>query len=396
MNPLLFFNYQQIKQPFDPSQLQIVNGVAIIRWDNSAEALQAIVYCLLERQSFFIGSSAWSELFYEPFLSLINAHGCPVESCLIATSGTSGMPKLCVQPIANLFLAAERAIAALPSADAAEFVLSLPPVAMGGLLTIVKALTLQQSIHLSADHWLTNLADLSQPALAIVPQQLPKLAQYLTKHPQHLHSILIGGDALNFQQRQLLNNINCPISISYGATETAGQIMATSYDADTNAPLSSLSGITVDLTDAGQLLIKAPTLAAGYLKTNGITPLPVNSDGFFVSNDVVELTPKFKVLGRIDFQFKSGGQMVNPEMIEQAFKLAGLVDDILVLPHPDQTLGTVPIAFIKDGTKEDHLTAFAFEHLPIHLRPTTYRKLPNGFEFSDPLLRRKLLANFED
>ena len=196
MNPLLFFNHQQIKQPFDRSQLQIVNGVAIIRWDNSAKALQAIVYCLVESQSFFIGSSAWSELFYEPFLSLINAHGCPVESCLIATSGTSGMPKLCVHPIANLFLAAERATSTLPSMNLAEFVLALPPVAMGGLLTIVKAISLQRPIHLSVDRWLTNLAQLSQPALAIVPQQVPKLAQHLTKYPQGLHSILIGGDAL--------------------------------------------------------------------------------------------------------------------------------------------------------------------------------------------------------
>ena len=99
------------------------------------------------------------------------------------------------------------------------------------------------------------------------------------------------------------------------------------------------------------------------------------------------------MLGRIDFQFKNGGQMVNPEMIEAAFKSAGLVEHMLVVPHPDQTLGSVPIAFINDETKQDRLTAFALEHLPIHLRPTTYRKLPNGFEFSDPLLRRKLLVH---
>ena len=123
MNPLLFFNHQQIKQPFDPSQLQIVNGVAIIRWDNSAEALQAIVYCLLERHSFFISSSAWTDSFYDPFLSLINAHGCPATSCLIATFHRWG-PKLCVQPIANLFL--KRATEMLPSVNDPEFVWPSP------------------------------------------------------------------------------------------------------------------------------------------------------------------------------------------------------------------------------------------------------------------------------
>ncbi|MGC6367996.1 MAG: AMP-binding protein [Candidatus Marinamargulisbacteria bacterium] len=393
MNGLLFFNHQTINSSFDPSSLVLMNGVAIIRWDNSAKALQAIGYCLVERQSFFIVSSAWSKPFYTPFLSLINDHSCPAASCLIATSGTAGVPKLCVHPIANLFLAAERATSTLPSMNLAEFVLALPPVAMGGLLTIVKALSLQRPIYLSADHWLTNLAQLSQPALAIVPQQVPKLVQHLTRYPQGVHSILIGGDALPPQHRQQLKNINCPISISYGATETAGQIMASMYSDDLSAPLSPLAGITVMTSDAGQLLIKAPTLATGYLTINGIIPLPVNSDGFFVSNDVVELTPQFKVLGRVDFQFKNGGQMVNPEMIEAAFKSAGLVEHMLVVPHPDQTLGNVPVAFINDKTKQDRLTAFALEHLPIHLRPTTYRKLPNGFEFSDPLLRRKLLAH---
>ena len=161
------------------------------------------------------------------------------------------MPKLCVHPIANLFLAAERATSILPSMNLAEFVLALPPVAMGGLLTIVKAISLQRPIHLSVDHWLTNLAQLSQPALAIVPQQVPKLAQHLTKYPQGLHSILIGGDALIPHHYQLLKNIDCPISISYGATETAGQIMASSYEDDLNAPLSPLAGIAMS-SDAGQ------------------------------------------------------------------------------------------------------------------------------------------------
>ena len=68
MNPFLFFNHQQIKQPFDRSQLQIVNGVAIIRWDNSAKALQAIVYCLVESQSFLLvqvhGQNCFMNHFY--------------------------------------------------------------------------------------------------------------------------------------------------------------------------------------------------------------------------------------------------------------------------------------------------------------------------------------------
>ena len=103
MNPLLFFNNQQINQPYDFTTLDITNGVAIIRWDYSVHALQSIVYCLVERQSFFVGSSTWSSSFYEQFLSLINAHGCPNGACLIATSGTAGAPNYVCNPLLIYF-----------------------------------------------------------------------------------------------------------------------------------------------------------------------------------------------------------------------------------------------------------------------------------------------------
>ena len=393
MNPLLFFNNQQINQPYDFTTLDITNGVAIFRWDYSVHALQSIVYCLVERQSFFVGSSTWSSSFYEQFLSLINAHGCPNGACLIATSGTAGAPKLCVQPITNLFLSAERAISNLPMANDAEFVMALPPVAMGGLLTIVKALSLHCPLHLCSGHWLTVLADLKYPSLAMVPQQLPKLAQYLINHPQQLHSLLIGGDELSIDYKKALSTIYCPKSVSYGATETAGQIMASPYVLDVSDSLFPLDGVSIDVTESDQLLIKAPTLALGYLTSNGLTPLPFNSDDFFISNDVVELKPSFKVIGRIDFQFKSGGQMVNPEMIEAAFKSSGLIQHMLVVPLKDEKLGMAPIAYIKDLATQEVLSKFALEQLPIHLRPLTYCLLPEGFSFSDPWLRRKLLQH---
>ena len=151
-----------------------------------------------------------------------------------------------------------------------------------------------------------------------------------------------------------------------------------------------IDGVSIDVTESDQLLIKAPTLALGYLTSNGLTPLPFNSDDFFISNDVVELKPSFKVIGRIDFQFKSGGQMVNPEMIEAAFKSSGLIQHMLVVPLKDEKLGMAPIAYIKDLATQEvylnlHLSNCLFIYVPLLIVCSL-----KGFHFLNLYLRKLL------
>ena len=143
----------------------------------------------------------------------------------------------------------------------------------------------------------------------MVPQQL---SRFINSGLSSLTiaSILIGGDAARVEMKQQADHL--PVMYSYGATETCGQIIST----DTLAvPAQHLRGYhcNYSMINWG----KTNTLAIGYLTAKGLEALPMQ-DHFFISQDVVQLPPDFMVIGRKDFQFQSGAQLVSPEFIEHA------------------------------------------------------------------------------
>jgi acyl-coenzyme A synthetase/AMP-(fatty) acid ligase len=389
----LFFNHSLVKESFRSVSLNMVNGVNIIFWDSSPLAVQSIIYCVIRKQSFMVMSAQWPTSYSDVFLTLIKRFGAPQNTCLIATSGTSGTPKLCIQPIDHLWAAADRSIARMPHASTAEFIISIAPVSMGGLLTIIRSLRLNRPLHLMSTHWATALLKCQAVALALVPHQLPKFIEILPKNYAGIHSLLLGGDALTSVHKTLISDLSVPISQSYGSTETCGQVIASPFGESLGLPLAPLSDVFIDKKCTGQLLIKGPTMALGYLTSHGIIPLPYDSNGFFISNDIVQFYPSFCVLGRIDFQFQTGAQLIHPEHIEKMIKASGIIEHIIVVPKASDTMGHVPVAFIDDLGKQKELQSFAVAQLPRHLRPSAYYKLPKNFDFSDVLLRKKILES---
>jgi O-succinylbenzoic acid--CoA ligase len=53
------------------------------------------------------------------------------------------------------------------------------------------------------------------------------------------------------------------------------------------------------------------------------------------------------VSGRKDNMFVSGGENIHPEEIEKALGAFGDVEDVIVVPVPDEEFGQRPVAFLK-------------------------------------------------
>tara|TARA_B100000674_G_scaffold496175_2_gene525612 strand:- start:1279 stop:2478 length:1200 start_codon:yes stop_codon:yes gene_type:complete len=359
----------------------------VIVYSKDLTSLSQILACLIFRRSFVVLDSSWPTHYSESFLNCLQHIPDSSPHVLIATSGSTGQPKLVCHHMDSLFKSANRSLSHSPISSTDAVLLSLSPAAMGGLLTIVKALVSGARLSLCSGHWLDALAPSGQWHLAVVPQQLARLMLDVRLSTVSFKSVLVGGDSAPYLLKQQVEEANLPVIYSYGATETCGQIVATNRTSD---DYEALPGVQLDRLNQ-QLLIQTDTLARGYLTSDGFLSLPMHN-GFYVTQDLVEFSPTFKVIGRKDFQFQSGSQLVSPEFIESELLTSSLISQVVVVPSPDDRFGWVPIAYVPDGTDIALLKMHADAHLPKHLRPASFLPLPESLSFDDPMCRRHLIG----
>ena len=111
---------------------------------------------------------------------------------------------------------------------------------------------------------------------------------------------------------------------------------------------------------------------------------------FFMTNDLVSLTPIFNVIGRLDFQFQSGAKLVSPEFIEQKMTQSGFVKNVVIIPQTHSKFGHVPIAYVSSDANLNQLKSFCESELPVYMQPSDYIRLDSNFDFSKPNTRYEL------
>ncbi len=347
-------------------------------------SIRCILTAIVHKQPFVIVDHSWPDAHIQRLYAILDANPIHEPWFCVATSGSTGHPKLVVHAIDSLIQSAERALAVSPATENDPWVLALSPAAMGGLLTIVKAWVSKGVLHIPTTHWRDTLSACRGAHTAIVPQQLVSLLD-TGLDSGGLTSVLVGGDAVSEAVQNRVRD--WPIRYSYGSTETCGQVLATIPGGDPSDyhPLPTVA-IRVDATQ--RLLVRTPTLALGYLTPEGRVPLDA-SDGFFVTNDQVQLSP-FRVIARCDYRFQSGSQLVDPLYIESVLHESGITPHIVVLPQPHPKWGHVPVAIIPSDAPIDALMAYAKAHLPIFLQPQALYRIPATLSFTDPDCRQRL------
>ena len=365
--PQIFFGSTQISVS-SILQYKFKSAIEFIRVDGSSSYIPALIQCLLHRHSFLLMNEKWPASYQQRFIQMVG-ESRPRGECYIATSGSTGTPKLCVHSIESLFKATRRSKRSITALKDAPFLISVKPSSMGGLLSIVTAIDQQAPIMFPNQHWIDTLSNspFNSYHLTLVPQQLPPLFN-VKNWPNYVASLLIGGDFLPMGMLKQLQKYPC--SYSYGLTETAGQVFATTPHSK-SIKLNPLPFVKWDTDSQSRLLVKTNTLAKGYLSDHGFTPLPLTKDGYFLTNDLVTKNP-FSITGRFDYQFQSGASLVCPEFVESTLLASGYIQRICVVPQSDDTFGFVPIAYVDSLDDMDKLIDCANQQLPIHMRPKRY------------------------
>jgi long-chain acyl-CoA synthetase len=160
--------------------------------------------------------------------------------------------------------------------------------------------------------------------------------------------IVSGGAPLASHVEEFLTVTLCaPVFQGYGLTETCGASFIAQprggHSGTVGPPLASLElrfegseELGYDPNGEpprGEILIRGPALFGGYYKDEEKTKESIDSDGWFHSGDVGELTEEgcLKVIDRIKNMFKlAQGEYIAAEKLEQVYSECSLVEQVWI------------------------------------------------------------------
>jgi O-succinylbenzoic acid--CoA ligase len=264
----------------------------------------------------------------------------PGTAVVIATSGSTGEPKLVVLSAAALrasALATERRLG-----GAARWLLALPAEHVAGVQVIVRALLAGAPPEVQdlrpgfrADDFVAAARRLGAGprCTSLVPTQLGRLLDAGGPAVDALRgfaAILIGGAALDPRLHRRALDAGVPVVTTYGMSETAGGCV---YDG------VALDGVRVDLDPDDRIRLGGATLADGYLGRPEETAAAFGG-GWFRTGDLGRWREgRLQVLGRADDVIITGGEKVAPAAVERVLAGRPGVRAACVVGLPDERWG---------------------------------------------------------
>jgi o-succinylbenzoate---CoA ligase len=262
---------------------------------------------------------------------------------VIATSGSTGVPKRVVLSAAALTASAEATARRIGSG---QWMLALSAGYVAGLQVLVRAhLAGTEPVLLGGRFTAASFAAATREMSAgpryasLVPAQLatlldaaddPEVRAALSSY----QALLLGGQALPPALRERAADLGARVVRTYGSSETAGGCV---YD---GVPLD---GVRV-ASFGGELRLAGPTLAQGYLGDPELTARTFVADEagdrWYRTGDAGELRDgRVAVTGRVDNVIVSGGVNVSLDRVERAVRTVAGLEGAVVVAVPDERWG---------------------------------------------------------
>lgn len=266
---------------------------------------------------------------------------CGELAALVATSGTSGQPKIARIGQTALFAAAHGHWASAPPVGPQRWLACLPLCHVSGLLVLWRCAVARAHVLLTADARAESLAaavDRHQPTIvSLVPTLLARLLD-LGAHPGALQTVLVGGASCDPQLLIRARQAGWPVRATYGMTETCAQL-ATATAAE---PLQEQHGLrrvgpllpgmaarVIGDGPEGEIAVSGPQLFSGYLGLADAGLELVNGEIWFRTGDHGQLDGDgalWVASRRLD-RLMRGGENIDPIEVESALlQVPGVVE----------------------------------------------------------------------
>ncbi len=297
----------------------------------------------------------------------------------IFTSGTTGQPKLALHSYANHYFSAQGSAQQIPVQPGDGWALTLPLYHIAGIATVFRTIIAGAMLVVPNTKDLREVIDNPRVThLSAINTQLLRLQhQDIALDSGSLRHLLLGGSDFAKPLLRWLSTFSIKSHMSYGLTEMSSQVMTGPVN-DQSRISTLLPYRQLRLSDSGEILLRGETLWLGYYQ-QGEIHRHLDSDGWFHSRDLGEQDSRggLRILGRLDNQFISGGENIQPEAIEAIIHSFRGIDECYVVPITDEEYGQRPVCFLRPLPVDqgEALAAFLKPRLAVYQQPLRYFEL---------------------
>lgn len=306
-------------------------------------------------------------------------------STILFTSGSTGRPTAVLHAWANHLYSAKGSNANVPLRVGDRWLLSLPLYHIGGLAILIRCALAGAAVAVpdSSASVSDGLVTTGATHLSLVTTQLRRLLDARAgTAPAQVKALLIGGGPIPKGLLRRGYARKWPLHTSYGSTEMASQVTTTSPGgplADLQTAGRCLPHRRLRIGEDGQILVTGRTLCLGTIHEDNVHDPRI--DGWFPTGDVGRLDAqgRLHVQGRVDRQFVSGGENIQPAEIEAAVERLDEIERAAVVPVPNAEYGQRPVAFVRSRgpLQEERWRAALASELPRFKLPDAIFALPD-------------------
>ncbi len=306
---------------------------------------------------------------------------------VVFTSGSTGTPKAALHTWRNHVASALGSNANIPVEPGDRWLLSLPLYHVGGIAVLVRCALGGGAVVLPTDASSVGdrLAEAAVTHASLVPTQLRRLLDADATHPATMTALLVGGSSVPQGLLEAAYDRGWPLHTTYGCTEMASQVTTTPPGASPEMLATAgrvLPHRRLRIADDGEILVAGKTLFRGYVRGDAVHD-PRDDEGWFHTGDVGTLDAhgRLRVEGRKDHMFISGGENVQPEIIEAELEALPTVERAIVVPIEDAEYGHRPVAFLRTQNTPldaERLAQQLAATLPGFMVPDTFLPLPEN------------------
>ena len=272
---------------------------------------------------------------------------------LMWTSGTGGSPRGIALTDTNLEAGISAAASRLALGPNDRWLATLGLAHVGGLMLMLRAAATGALLVTRGRFRPDEAAALMDAGVlthaSLVPTMLRQLLDLRADRPAaSLRCLLVGGAHCPRALVERAVSAGIPLALTYGMTEATSQA-ATAPPALVRRKAgtvgSPLEGVEVRLDEGGEVTLRGPTVAAGYVGAE----FPLQGPGGWLhTGDLGEIDEEghLWITGRRSDRIVTGGVNVDPVEVEDVLRFHAGVSDAAVVGLPDERWGEVVAAAV--------------------------------------------------
>ena len=294
---------------------------------------------------------------------------------VIFTSGSTGGRKGVRLTRDNWEAAANASMEHLAHGPADTWLLALPLHHVAGLSILIRSAYSGGAVRLLPGFDPVEFAAHLRRGVTLASMVPTMMSRVLDVDPgpyEGLTAVLLGGGPIPDRLLEQAGASGLPVLPTYGLTETAGQVATLKPGAPLENKAHPLPGVTLRIEADGRIAVRGKMVSPGYIGEPDRGP-----EDWLVTGDLGTIDDEgaLRVTGRADTIIVSGGENIDPALVEAALLRVTGVEEALVAGVASETWGMEAVCVYVGAANPAKVEADLREMLPGFMIPKRWQQV---------------------